>query len=127
LNIKYSFNDRMVFTTRARHYWSQVSYKEYFTLLQDGSLQKNASFTGNANQNYNTFTVDAVYTWQFAPGSFLNVVWKNNASTFTGETNKDYFKNFDGTITSPQNNNFSVKVIYFLDYMELKKLQKKKV
>jgi hypothetical protein len=127
LNIKYSFNDRMVFTTRARHYWSQVSYKEYFTLLQDGSLQKNASFTGNANQNYNTFTVDAVYTWQFAPGSFLNVVWKNNASTFTGETNNDYFKNFDGTITSPQNNNFSVKVIYFLDYMELKKLQKKKV
>jgi hypothetical protein len=119
-NIKYSFNDRMVFTTRVRHYWSEVDYKQYFTLAQDGTLDKNTSFTGNANQNYNTLTVDAVYTWQFAPGSFLNVVWKKNASTFDGITSYGYLKNFDNTIASPQNNNISLKIIYFLDYLSIK-------
>jgi hypothetical protein len=125
-SLKYSLNDRMVITTRARHYWSKVDYKEYFTLLPDGTLQKNAAFTGNANQNYNIFTVDAVYTWQFAPGSFINVVWKKNAATFDSEINQGYFKNFDNTLSSPQNNNFSIKFIYFLDYLEVRKLLKKK-
>jgi hypothetical protein len=126
-SLKYSLNDRMVITGRARHYWSKVDYKEYFTLQQDGKLEKNTAFTGNANQNYNIFTIDAVYTWEFAPGSFMNVVWKKNAATFDTEINRTYFKNFDNTLSSPQNNNFSVKVIYFLDYLEVRKLLKKKL
>ncbi len=124
-NVKYSFNDRMVFTAIVRHYWSKVAYKEYYTLTPDGRLGKNTTFSGNADQNYNTFTVDAVYTWQFAPGSFINVVWKNNATTLDGTTTSGYFKNFDHTISSPQNNNFSVKIIYFLDYLHIKDWRKK--
>jgi len=116
----------MVFITRVRHYWSKVTYKEYFTLLQDGKLGENNAFSGDANQNYNTFTVDAVYTWQFAPGSFLNLVWKNNATTFDRLINDGYFKNFDNTVSSSQNNNLSIKIIYFLDYLDIKKWRKKK-
>jgi hypothetical protein len=125
-NVKYSFNDRMVLTAIGRHYWSEVNYKEYFTLEQDGSITKNTTFSGNANQNYNIITVDAVYTWQFAPGSFINLVWKKNATTFDGITSSGYFKNLDHTISAPQNNNFSVKIIYFLDYLKIKDLGKKK-
>lgn len=125
-NFKYSFNNRMVFTTRVRHYWSKVSYKEFFTLQQDGSLKNNSVFNENVNQNYNTFTVDAVYTWQFAPGSFINIVWKNNATTLDGIAGYGYFKNFNNTIASPQNNNFSIKVIYFLDYLNLQNWKAKK-
>jgi hypothetical protein len=126
LNFKYSFNDRMVFTTRVRHYWSKVKYKEFFTLQPDGSLAKNSTFNDNVNQNYNTFTVDAVYTWEFAPGSFLNLVWKNNATTYDDNANMPYFKNFNHTLDAPQNNNFSIKVIYFLDYLDFKKWRSRK-
>ena len=125
LNFKYSFNDRMIFTIRIRHYWSKVNYKEYFTLQKDGSLGNNSVFNGNADQNYNSFTVDAVYTWQFAPGSFINMVWKNNATTLDGIAKYGYFKNFDNTFASPQNNNFSVKIIYFLDYLNIKNRKRK--
>ena len=121
LNLKYSFNDRMVFTTKIRHYWSKVNYKEFFTLAQDGTLQKNTTFNSDVNQDYNIFTVDAVYTWQFAPGSFINLVWKNNATTLDDVVRYDYFKSFNNTILSPQNNNFSIKIIYFIDYLDLKK------
>jgi len=73
------------------------------------------------HQNYNNFYINAVYTWQFAPGSFLNIVWKDESSTFNRDIDYHYFKNFDRTLGSPQNNNLSVKVIYFLDYLDLKK------
>ena len=124
-NIKYSFNDHMVFTTRIRHYWSEVAYKEYFTLADDGTLVKNNTYTGNADQNYNTFTVDAFYTWQFAPGSFINLVWKENATTFDGIAGRGYLKNLDNTLGSSQNNNLSFKIIYFIDYLTLKNRNRK--
>jgi Domain of unknown function (DUF5916) len=125
LSFKYNFNDKMGLTVRARHYWSRADYKELFTLLQNGELQKNNTFTGNVDQNYNVFTVDAVYTWEFAPGSFINIVWKNFTEDNTGRIDDGYLKNFNHNISAPQNNNFSFKVLYFLDYLQLKNHKKK--
>ena len=83
IELKYNFNSRMGLNTRVRHYWSKVDYKEFFTLLTDGYyLQKIQHYIQNENQNVNFFNVDMVYTWQFAPGSFLNVVWKNAVFDF---------------------------------------------
>jgi len=124
LNIKYSFNDKMNINTRVRHYWSNVNYQEFFTLLADGTLQKNTVYSGNPNKNINFFNVDMVYTWQFAPGSFINIVWKNAAVDFNQMINNGYFKNFSKTMKTDDNNNLSLKVIYFLDYLQLKKKKK---
>lgn len=129
INVKYSFRKKMVFTARIRHYWSLVEYNEMFTLMQDGGLEK-TSYVGNVNQNYNDFFINALFNWEFAPGSFINLSWKNNTQDFFkrpfGNSDSDnYFQNFDHTMSAPQNNNFSVKVIYFIDYLEIKKLKKK--
>jgi hypothetical protein len=131
LRIKYSFNTRMVINIRVRHYWSRVNYLELFTLLPDGTLQPNPTFKDAKSPNYNDFSVDAGFNWQFAPGSFINLVWKNNTGAFEaipyGTINSDnYFRNFNHTISAPQNNNVSIKIIYFLDYLEMKKKLKKK-
>jgi hypothetical protein len=75
----------------------------------------------NADQNVNYFNVDMVYTWQFAPGSFINVVWKNSVNHYTDVVEDSYFKNFGNTMDADQNNNISLKVIYFFDYLQLKK------
>ncbi len=131
LNLKYSFNPMMVFTTRVRHYWSRVNLKELYTLLPNGDLQHNATFTKASAPNYNDFIFEAQFNWQFAPGSFINLLYKNNTSFFEsipyGITSGDnYFKNFGRTLEAPQNNNFSVRIIYFLDYLEMKKKLRKK-
>jgi hypothetical protein len=125
LNFKYSFNDKMNINTRIRHYWSKVEYKELYDLLENGQLQKNSVDPKIADQNYNAFTVDATYTWQFAPGSFINLVWKNSVYDFNQITDKTYFKNFGNTMEVDQNNNLSFKIIYFLDYLQLKSHKKK--
>lgn len=121
VNIKYSFNNKMWLTCRTRHYSSVVSNKEFFTLQNDGSLKPRAALSNPLNRNVNYFNVDMVYTWQFAPGSFFNAVWKN--ATFHGSNIIDdrYFDNLQNTLQADQNNNLSVKVIYFLDYLQLKK------
>jgi hypothetical protein len=67
-----------------------------------------------------------VYTWQFAPGSFVNVVWKNSIFKSGNIIERDYFKNLGNTLDTDQNNNISLKVIYFLDYLDIKKWGKKK-
>jgi hypothetical protein len=121
LNSKYNFDKRNGITFRLRHYWSQVQGKENFNLQEDGSLQKNVSYEENNDQNLNIFNIDMVYTWEFAPGSFINVVWKTSAFSGNEKINNSYFKNFDHTVSSPQNNNISLKVIYYLDALSFRK------
>ena len=126
VSVKYNFNKKMGFRTDIRHYWSEVKYNEFFTLLENGKLEKNSSFNDNVNQNYNAFNVDAVFKWEFAPGSFINVVWKNfNLPSPDQTTSLKYFKNLGNTLDQEHSNNLSFKIIYFLDYLDLKKNKKK--
>jgi hypothetical protein len=127
ITFKYSFSNKSWITLRARHYWSEVEVKQLYDLQDDGTLKSTAHTNTVINhQNYNIFNIDAVYTWQFAPGSFLNVVWKEEGSTFDQQVELHYFKNFGQTISAPQNNNLSIKVIYFLDYLDFNKWNKRR-
>ena len=128
LNFKYNFNTKMGLTLRLRHYWSKVNPQQFYKLDIDGSLvAPDHPYTVNSNENYNYLTADMVYTWQFAQGSFFNVVWKNIGENFANQFEKDYFNNFSKISSGPQYNSFSLKVIYFLDYLTAKnKLKAKK-
>ena len=78
----------------ARHYWSQVKVKQFYILQQNGELSDKTNYTGNHNINLNLFNVDWVYFWEFRPGSFLNVVWKNAIYDEDQNALYPYFKNF---------------------------------
>jgi hypothetical protein len=121
LNLKYNFNNRMGINTRVRHYWSQVKIKSFYKLQDNGSLLPNDTYTGDQNQNYNYFNVDMVYTWQFAPGSFMNLVWKNSIHTTDQIIEEDYIHNAGNTLSAPAQNSLSLKIIYYLDFIDLRK------
>lgn len=122
LSAKYNFNNKMGITFRARHYFSKVKPVEFYQLGTDGYLKTPTNpFTGNVNQNYNYFTVDMVYTWQFAQGSFIYVVWKDISESFSRNFESNYISNLGKTLENPQSNSLSVRVIYFLDYLTAKK------
>jgi hypothetical protein len=123
LNFKYNFTNRMGLTLRTRHYWSKVDPQQIYELNKYGDLQTpNSPFTGNVNQNYNFLSVDMVYNWQFAQGSFFSIVWKDIADNFehNGNFEGKYTKNLGNTIDGHQFNSLSVRVIYFLDYLTFK-------
>ena len=121
LNVKYNFNIRMGITFRARHYWSKVHYTEFFDLEDDGHLSGAIAASENPDDNVNFFNIDMIYTWQFAPGSFINVSWKDAAQLYDQDIINPYYHNLTRTFGTPQQNNFSIKIIYYLDYLTLKK------
>ncbi len=116
----YIFTSTMSLSLRARHYWSQVKYKEYFALDDNGKSSR-TSYIGNNDINFNAVTVDMIYTWQFAPASELSFVWKNAIFTSGSQLINNYFDNFNKTFESPQLNSFSIKILYYLDYQNLKR------
>jgi hypothetical protein len=62
-----------------------------------------------------------VFQWQFAPGSSLNLVWKNSIYNESGEVIKSYSQNFNNTLDANQLNVVSLKVLYYFDYLYLRK------
>jgi len=121
LSGKYIFGPKMNIIARARYYWGKVNYLQYYELEMDGGLDENTAFTGNYDINFNLFNVDFVYAWEFAPGSYLNVIWKNNIFQSDDIGTDNFFTNCRKTFETPQTNGVSLKVIYYLDYQYLKK------
>jgi hypothetical protein len=130
VNAKYSFSKRSGLTFRARHYWSKVKINELYDLNTDGGLTRNYDPALKLNhQNYSVFTVDAQYTLEFAPGSFIYVVWKDLGQFFDYgqiDVTDKYPRNVERTFNQPQNANLSLKIVYYLDYLDFKNWGKKK-
>lgn len=129
VNASYSFNNKMNITLYGRHYWQKAAYKRFFTLDDQGDLAY-SPYSGLSDQGEslhdvaaNFFNVDLVYTWRFAPGSDLLLVYKNGVGHFNSGRdarhnyghNVAHLPDFEGT------NNFSLKVLYFLDYERMKR------
>ena len=127
VNIKYNFNNKMGLTLRSRHYWSKVDPVQFYELNTTGNLQKpSVDFTKNVKQNFNYLTVDMVYNWEFAQGSFLSIVWKDIGEKFTRQFEKNYTTNLANTIGGSHYSSLSLRVIYFLDYLTFRNKMKKK-
>ncbi len=114
LNLKYAFNPVMALNTRVRHYWGYTRFHEFHSLLEDGYL--GSTEVTAANQSFNAFTIDMVYTWIFTPGSELSFVWKNEINDFNSVIPGSLGDDLSYTFGRPQTNSYSIKLIYFLDY-----------
>ena len=122
IEASYRFSSDMSTSLSVRHYNSRVIYSDYHTLQDNGNLGE-SDFTGldeNGEKAYdidfNAFTVDARFTWRFAPGSEMAFVWKNGINQFTHLVGRDYFDSLNRLNNAPQSNSLSLKVLYYLDY-----------
>ncbi len=121
LNLSYIFSNKSSLTLRARHYWSKVVYKQFFLLKDDGNLKEYNNYTEDEDINYNSFNLDVVYSWNFAPGSELLLVWKGAIDTDNEKVAPTYMKDLKTTFDAERFNNFSIKILYYLDYQYLKR------
>jgi len=126
LSSNYIFNNNMSLTLRARHYWTRLEYQGFNLLETDGGLNttsyKGIDDQGNSlhNTSFNIFNIDMVYRWRFAPGSDIFFVWKNSIFKDSDEIDKSYLFNLGNLLDSPQLNSFSFKIVYYLDYLDVK-------
>jgi hypothetical protein len=128
LQVNYIINNRSGLNFRFRHYWSKVDYFNYFELLSDGDIV-DIAFDGKEegdayethDVNYNAFSIDAVYSWQIAPGSFLNVVYKDNLQESNSFVDLNYSENIRDVFSTTHNQSVSVRLIFYLDYATIKR------
>ena len=121
LSGKYALNSQMTFNIALRHYWSYAENKNALSLEQNGRLVDFTGYTANKNSSFYSWNADLSYTWWFAPGSQVSVLYRNNAGAFERNINKEFTNNVTNLLTNEALNHvFSISVRYFIDYNEVK-------
>jgi hypothetical protein len=118
---KFSINNKMNFSLAIRHYWSYVVNHDFLTLQDDGSLLENNTFNENKNYNLNLWNLDLSYSWWFAPGSQISVLYRNNSALSSQDTSHQFEQNFKEAVDNQNLNHvFSISIRYFIDYNSVK-------
>jgi Domain of unknown function (DUF5916)/Carbohydrate family 9 binding domain-like len=126
LGAQYSFTPRMNWTIRLRHNWTYLEQLNFYKLNLNGSWN-DYNFIPNRNRNFNAFNVDMFYTWDFKWGSRITLAWKNALGgnvSLDPYTNNSYSKNLGRMFSNPHSNEVTLKIVYFIDYLSLKKKRK---
>ena len=131
INFSYIFSNRMGLTFRTRHYWSRVKYNDYFKLQEDGYLT-DSDYAGleddntpKHDRNFNAFNIDMDYNWQFKPGSEIRVIWKRQIGTDDNNSELGFVDNLSNVMGAPNFDTITIRMVYFIDYLNIKKLFKK--
>ncbi len=124
--LSYVMNTKLSFNLKLRHYWSKLRHKSFFGLNNGKLTDNNFSLTDDNNNplydiNYNAWNLDVNCIWMFAPGSELNFQWKNSISNLISDASLNSQQNINRLFEESQRNSLSLKLVYFLDYLNLKK------
>jgi hypothetical protein len=66
-----------------------------------------------------------MYSWQFAPGSTISIIYKNAIESDAALSELNFFRNIEDTFDMPKTNSISIKILYYIDYLNVRKLWKK--
>lgn len=120
LSGKLNFNIKSSLSLSFRHYWSPVQYDTNFFELNSQGRLDNHSYTGNHDINYNIWNLDLNFMWEFAPGSQFIALYRNVIFNKDDLSHLSFSKNLDNLFQESATNNFSIKLIYFLDYNKIR-------
>jgi len=128
----YNFNSFNALTLSFRNYLSTVEYDYNLAVLQpNGSIEQSAIYNKfnvgenanfNPDVNFNTWNLDLSYTWQFAPGSQLTALYRNQIFNFSNNAQDNYFTSTENLFKEDMRNTFSLRMVYFIDYNDIKKV-----
>ncbi len=122
---KYSFGIKSSLSISFRHLWTPVEYSsQYYVLNSDGYLS-NHNYTDNNDRNFNNWNLDLSYLWEFAPGSQL-IVFYRNFITSDNQSKLNFVNNLEELFNQPTSHTLSLKLVYFIDYNNIKNAFSKK-
>lgn len=128
----YNFNPFHSLGLTFRNYWSAVDYEDQVYFLQENGQLQNTGNTyesyglDSSNVDFSTWNLDLNYTWQFAPGSFLTALYRNQLFNRDREATRTYSQSVNNLFEQPILHSFSLRLQYFIDYNNVKGIFKKK-
>jgi hypothetical protein len=130
LTSTFNFTPRMNLSLRARHYWNKLQNTNLYNAKDDGYWTERFDLTpSDFDVNYNTFSLDVFYVWQFRLGSRIIIGYKNWLGRdfeylVDGNKYKKYPENLGQTFNQPHGNELTLRFIYYLDYLQFRKERK---
>lgn len=122
---QYNFSDKSAFNISFRHYWSTVAYQDQFYQLEDDGYLSPNPYNENSDLNFNSWNLDLRYVWQFTRGSELVALYRNSIQNEDDRSYLTWSENIADLFQQTNGHLFSIKVIYFLDYNNIKRWVKK--
>ncbi|MDN3644189.1 DUF5916 domain-containing protein [Lutimonas halocynthiae] len=123
---KYNFNDRSSVSLSFRHYWSTVAYQDQFYELEDDGYLTEHPYDEENDLNFNNWNLDLRYVWQFTRGSEFVALYRNTIQSEDDRSDLSFGENLSDLLEQPYGHLLSLKLIYYLDYNNLKHWIKKK-
>lgn len=117
---KYAINTKMTLNLTGRYYWSYSDNHAFFTLQDNGYLKPNNDYSLNKNRNFNSWNFDLSYSWWFAPGSELSVLYRNYTKIGSTIVEKKFNANLKNVFEADMTNILSISLRYFIDYKIVK-------
>ena len=121
---KYSITSRMNFNISVRHYWSYSQNSNYLKLEENGRLSDLPTFNEDKNREYYSWNLDLSFSWWFAPGSQMSILYRNNSAQNQRNLtsiDKDFGKKVTNLLNNDAlNNTLSISVRYFIDYNQVR-------
>ena len=84
----------------------------------------NLTYSTNKNINRNIWNFDFSYSWWFAPGSLVSVLYRNNSSLGERTFNTNFGDNLRNVLSNNPNNTISISFRYYIDYNQAKNIFK---
>jgi len=116
----YIFNNKISLNLVFRHYYSGALYTKLYSLEQNGELTEEPERENTYDITFNTWNLDLNFSWWFAPGSQVTVLYRNALDSYLPQSGQTFNENFDYLFSHPQLNSFSVRLSYFLDYNRIR-------
>ena len=126
IRANYNFNSFNGLSLQFRHYWDTVLYDDFmYNLNPKGRLSENFDLPKTAldqspDVNFSTWNVDLNYVWQFAPGSFLTVLYRQQLFQNNDFANLDFSNSLDGLLNQNFQHTLSIRLQYFIDINTVK-------
>ena len=117
---QYLFGPNSYLTLDVRHSWNRIENENIFHLNQDGSLSPSAAYQ-DPDLRINFFNIDLKYVLWFAPGRELNILYRASLANSDNASTLNYIQNIQNLYEVPTDNMFSLRLVYFLDYAQIKK------
>ncbi|WNB18589.1 DUF5916 domain-containing protein [Marivirga arenosa] len=116
----YIFNNKISLNLIFRHYYSSALYSKLYSLENDGALSEEIERENIYDVTFNTWNLDLNFSWWFAPGSQITILYRNALDSYLEESGQSFNENFDYLFSHPQMNSLSIRLSYFLDYNRIR-------
>ena len=127
--VRFIFNSSVSFNFRFYQNWNYIKYHNFSKLEADGNLSP-TSYQGESkdgialhDQSISFLSIDANLTWRFQPGSSLSLYYNQGKSLFKSgsDIGSGYFDNFSSLVDQTSNQTIGLKLLYYLDYVTVRK------